>query len=74
MALNLTGISNENEFYTHHYLSAILETDLKEVFEKWPLESRRKNSSLLIPSSVAWLGSIWAYATAWSECGGRRTG
>ena len=27
MALDLTGISNENEFYTHHYLAAILESD-----------------------------------------------
>ena len=36
MAIDLTGITNENEFYTHHYLSAILEGDLKrEVFEKW---------------------------------------
>lgn len=35
MALNLTGISNENEFYTHHYLSAILENDLKELFARW---------------------------------------
>jgi hypothetical protein len=25
--LDLTGITNENEFYTHHYLSAILEED-----------------------------------------------
>ncbi len=35
MPIDLTGIANENEFYTHHYLSAILENDLKEVFEKW---------------------------------------
>ena len=35
MSLDLTGISNENEFYTHHYLSAILENDLKEVFKRW---------------------------------------
>ena len=35
MALDLTGISNENEFYTHHYLSAILENDLKDVFQEW---------------------------------------
>lgn len=35
MALDLNGISNENEFYTHHYLSAILEGDLKDVFAKW---------------------------------------
>ena len=25
MAIDLTGITNENEFYTHHYLAAILE-------------------------------------------------
>jgi hypothetical protein len=35
MAIDLTGISNENEFYTHHYLSAILENDLKELFARW---------------------------------------
>ncbi len=35
MALDLTGISNENEFYTHHYLAAILEGDLKPLFEGW---------------------------------------
>ena len=35
MAIDLTGIQNKNEFYTHHYLSAILENDLKDVFKKW---------------------------------------
>ncbi len=30
MAIDITGITNENEFYTHHYLSAILENELKE--------------------------------------------
>src|SRR5262245_650832 len=35
MSLDLTGITNENEFYTHHYLAAILESDLKPFFEKW---------------------------------------
>ena len=29
------GISNENEFYTHHYLSSILESDLTDLFSKW---------------------------------------
>ena len=33
--MDLTGITNENEFYTHHYLSAILENDLKAVFKEW---------------------------------------
>lgn len=35
MALDLTGIVNENEFYTNHYLSAVLENDLKDLFKKW---------------------------------------
>jgi hypothetical protein len=35
MALDLTGISNENEFYTSHYLAAILEDDLKDLFAAW---------------------------------------
>jgi len=33
--MDITGITNENEFYTHHYLSAILENDLKDIFSQW---------------------------------------
>jgi len=33
--IDLTGITNENEFYTHHYLSVILEIDLKDLYRKW---------------------------------------
>ena len=35
MPIDLTGINNENEFYTHHYLAAILEGDLRPLFETW---------------------------------------
>jgi|NGEPerStandDraft_6_1074524.scaffolds.fasta_scaffold98078_2 hypothetical protein len=35
MPIDLTGITNENEFYTHHYLAAILEGDLKTIFAAW---------------------------------------
>jgi len=38
MAIDITGITNENEFYTHHYLSAILENDLKDIFSRWKLK------------------------------------
>lgn len=38
MAIDLTGISNENEFNTHHYLSVILENDLNGLFKKWKEE------------------------------------
>src|SRR6266700_2685292 len=35
MAIDLTGIGNVNEFYTQYYLQAILEGDLRGVFEAW---------------------------------------
>jgi len=35
MALDLTGIINENEYYTDHYLREILEGDLKDLFSQW---------------------------------------
>jgi hypothetical protein len=35
VALDLTGISNVNEFYSHHYLDALLESDLKGVLSRW---------------------------------------
>ena len=34
MALELTGIDNV-EFYSSHYLDAVLEGDLKAVFARW---------------------------------------
>ncbi|MDR3749020.1 MAG: hypothetical protein P4M04_12840 [Acidobacteriota bacterium] len=40
MPIDLTGITNENEFYTHHYLAAILEGDLKSTFESWAQQER----------------------------------
>ncbi len=33
--MDLTGIINENDFYTHHYITAILEGDLKDLFKTW---------------------------------------
>jgi hypothetical protein len=35
MAIDFTGITNDNEFYTHHYLTALLEGDLKDVLKEW---------------------------------------
>ncbi len=45
MAIDLTGITNENEFYTHHYLSAILENDLKDVYKEWKRREEEENIS-----------------------------
>ncbi|GAB6553529.1 hypothetical protein CN439_25775 [Bacillus cereus] len=41
MAIDLTGISNVNEFYSHHYLDSLLEGDLKGLFSKWKEDDNR---------------------------------
>jgi len=35
MPIDLAGISNENEFYTEHYLSTILDGDLRDTLSRW---------------------------------------
>lgn len=35
MSATLVGISNENEFYSHHYLSEIFSGDIRTVLEGW---------------------------------------
>jgi hypothetical protein len=54
MAIDITGITNENEFYTHHYLSAILENDLKDLFKEW----NRKADEEDIPQPYKKIGSL----------------
>lgn len=35
MALDMNGIKNENEFFTTHYIAAMLEGDLEPVVKGW---------------------------------------
>ena len=35
MPIDLTGIKNENEFYSDHYLTTVFEGDIKETIERW---------------------------------------
>ncbi len=35
MPIDLSGIHNVGEFYSHHYLDALLEGDLKGLFARW---------------------------------------
>ncbi len=37
----MIGINNVHEFYTHHYLAAIIQNDIKPVIQKW-LEAARE--------------------------------
>ena len=64
MSLDLTGITNENEYYSHHYLSAILEGDLKETFAQWQVMEDDYRESLKLsgekgdtfaPNRAAWI-------------------
>lgn len=32
---NLLGIYNENDFYSHHYLTSVFESDIRGVMEQW---------------------------------------
>ncbi|MGG4489718.1 Eco57I restriction-modification methylase domain-containing protein [Metabacillus idriensis] len=41
MACDLTGISNINEFYSHHYLDSLLEGDLRGLYKKWQENEER---------------------------------
>src|SRR5204863_2512617 len=43
VALDLTGIGNVNEFYSHHYLDALLEGDLKGLLSRWEQAEKEEN-------------------------------
>ncbi len=45
MSLNLTGIQNIGELYSHHYLDALLEGDLKGLFAHWRMDDQEVRMS-----------------------------
>lgn len=44
MPLDLTGISNVNEFYSHHYLDALLGRDIKALLSRWVAEEEESGT------------------------------
>ena len=40
MSMDLTGITNQNEYYTNHYFSSIFEESVKETISKWRTEAK----------------------------------
>lgn len=59
MAIDFTGIRNENEFFSHHYLAALLEDDLKGFFashdgERAPWEALRGLARPYLRMRDAW--------------------
>lgn len=39
MSMDLTGITNQNEYYTNHYLSSIFEENASDTISKWRAEA-----------------------------------
>ena len=40
MSMDLTGITNQNEYYTNHYFSSIFEENARETISKWRSEAK----------------------------------
>lgn len=43
MSMDLTGITNQNEYYTNHYFSSIFEENAKETILKWRSDAKEKD-------------------------------
>jgi len=70
VAMDLTGINNENEFYTNHYISEVLENDLKGLRQQW--NQREKEEG--VESPVKTLRSVaQAYFTFHRDLSRKRT-
>jgi len=40
MSIDLTGITNQNEYYTKHYFATVFEENTSDQIKKWTMESR----------------------------------
>lgn len=59
------GISNENEFYSQHYLAEIFNGDVKDVLEAWQQQENEARAAAVTPQDVA---QIWR--TPWAQING----
>lgn len=65
--MDLTGITNENEFYTTYYLSAMLEGDLKDLFRRWR-KSEQEEGNPSPPSKLAKLAKTYfSFHESWDK-------
>ncbi len=62
--MDLTGITNQNEFYTPHYLNAVLGEDLRETFSGW---SAREQADPAYTSPPALLNGLAKKYFAWRD-------
>ena len=66
MALDLTGIQNV-EFYSGHYLDAVLEGDLKAIFSRWAEAEAEGQLQRTPPKALASLATQYLEARAQAE-------
>ena len=45
MSMDLTGITNQNEYYTNHYFSSVFEENAAETISKWRAEAKENEES-----------------------------
>lgn len=43
--MDLIGISNDNEFYTEHYLNELFQDDIKDVLKQWRSEAEKESDT-----------------------------
>lgn len=43
MSMDLTGITNQNEYYTNHYFSSVFEENAAETISKWRAEAKESD-------------------------------
>ena len=43
MSMDLTGITNQNEYYTNHYFSSIFEENAADTISRWRAEAKESS-------------------------------
>ena len=65
MPTTFTGIQNENEFYSHHYLSELFANDIQATTSRWReaagADEARTEGGRLIRPFVPWRIPIWCF-------------
>ena len=64
------GIANENEFYSHHYLSEVFKGDIRERLEQWAAaEDAHPEQRAPYKQLASWAGQWFALRNAGTRGG-----
>ena len=61
-AAAFTGIHNENEFYSHHYLSEIFSGDIRATVDRWRNPRRPRADGRRMPRCAPWPATTYGSA------------